>query len=118
MTHKIFVYGTLVGTRQDATPAKLKNAEKHTDGTHPTITPKQGSTVKGEIIEVNGTELRQLDHYESEGSLYHRTPINRNNSVQAYIGNPDLLGTEADYQFNKQSLAEQFKEQTQLQILD
>jgi len=118
MSTKIFVYGTLVGTRQDATPAKLKNAEKHTDGTYPTITVNKGSTVKGEVIEVNGTELRRLDMIESEGSLYHRTPINRNESVQAYIGNPSQLGTEADYQFNKAQLAEDFKNKTELEILD
>lgn len=118
MTTQIFVYGTLVGTRQDATPAKLKNAEKHTDGNYPTITPSQGSTVEGEIIEVNKTELQSLDRYESEGTLYHRTPINRNNSVHAYIGNPKMLGTKADYNFNKAQLAQKFKEETELEILD
>lgn len=117
MTYKLFVYGTLVGTRPDAEPATLKNAEKITDGGYPTIKPSKGKQVNGEIIEVNKTELQQLDRYESEGHLYHRIPINDNHSVEAYIGNPEMLGITDQIQteFNKPELTQAFQ-QTKLEI--
>ena len=103
-THPIFVYGTLMkGQRanhmlQDCEFAghfQLKDYAMYNLGSFPSIKPCTGESVLGEVYFVNDEVLAQMDRYESEGSLYNRTPVSvhigkRTFSVEAYVYNGDI----------------------------
>lgn len=103
-THPIFVYGTLMkGQRanhmlQDCEFAghfQLKDYAMYNLGSFPGIKPCTGESVLGEIYFVNDEVLAQIDRYESEGSLYNRTPVSvhigkRTFSAEAYVYNGDI----------------------------
>lgn len=94
-THNIFVYGTLM--RGERAHSYLANAEfvgeyclkdyaLYNLSWYPGIRPKTGSSVFGEVYEIDADLLPEMDRYEGEGDLYHRTPViveNRNGTIDA-----------------------------------
>ena len=105
----VFVYGTLM--RGERAHSFLSGAEyvgeyrlmgyaMYDLGWYPGIVPDPGRTVYGEIYCVHEKMLRDMDRYEGEGSLYHRTEVIAENDtetvetfVYVYAKNPrgDLI---------------------------
>jgi gamma-glutamylcyclotransferase (GGCT)/AIG2-like uncharacterized protein YtfP len=90
--HKVFVYGTL---RPNATPGgwthSLMGYTMYDYGRFPFIIKELGGFVRGEILEVNDKQLKELDRYENTASgLYSRKTV----SVLARqeLNIPDLDG--------------------------
>lgn len=84
MSTNVFVYGTLMrgeGAHSYLSKAefvgeyRLCNYAIYDLGWYPGIRPKKGSIVYGEVYAVDDRMLRDMDRYEGEGSLYHRTPV-------------------------------------------
>ncbi len=102
----VFVYRTLMrGERAHAflEDAKflgdysLKDYAMYNLGWFPGIRPSVGDRVFGEVYEVDLDKLQNMDGYEGEGTLYHRTLVvveNDNESLNAfaYIFAHDNLG--------------------------
>ncbi len=81
---EIFVYGTLMKNRSNhclmasadfAGQGILKDYALFELGSFPGIKPSQGDFVKGELYFVNDETLNTLNHLESEGTMYHLTPV-------------------------------------------
>ena len=108
MSKNVFVYGTLM--RGESAHSYLAKAEFIGDyrlcdyaiynlGWVPGILPKAGSCVYGEVYAVDDRMLHEMDRYEGEGSLYHRTPIaveNETGTVDAvaYVYAREIKGHE------------------------
>lgn len=82
--HPIFVYGTLMqGQRAShmllscryAGRCILPDFAMYDLGRYPGIQPCTGEQVFGELYYVDAHTLQQMDAYEENGSLYHRTPV-------------------------------------------
>lgn len=80
----VFVYGTLMrGERahsylSNATflgEYRLQDYALYNLGWFPGIRPKKGSVVYGEVYSVETDMIPEMDRYEGEGSLYHRTTV-------------------------------------------
>lgn len=104
--HTVFVYGTLRDEYESGREAILNGARKDASGRYPTLVPDESGQVNGELITVNDQELQDLDNYENVPQLYHRIRID---GVWVYIGNPDLLGSDADYRYNRDAITESFQ---------
>lgn len=87
----VFVYGTLMrGGRAHSFLADAEYVGKfclrdyaiYNLGRYPGIRPKKGSVVYGEVYSVDDGMLREMDRYEGEGSLYHRTPVTVGNEKE------------------------------------
>lgn len=83
-SHAVFVYGTLMqGQRAEhmlntsvyAGKVLLQDYAMYHLGSYPGIKPAQGEQVFGELYYVDDETLSQMDEYEENGSLYHRTPV-------------------------------------------
>ena len=106
----VFVYGTLM--RNEDAHSYLAKAEFigeyrlpdyaiYNLGWFPGIRPKAGSCVYGEVYAVDDKMLREMDRYEGEGSLYHRTPVvveNETGTVDAvvYVYAREIKGLEIE----------------------
>ena len=104
----VFVYGTLMrGERAHSYLSKaefvgeyrLSDYAIYNLGWYPGIRPKKGSVVYGEVYAVDDGMLREMDRYEGEGSLYHRTPVvaeNETGTVDAvvYVYAREIRGNE------------------------
>ena len=104
----VFVYGTLMrGERAHAFLAeaaylgeyRLRDYAIYNLGRYPGIRPKKGGTVYGEVYAVDGRMLADMDRYEGEGSLYHRTPVTAENDSEriaavAYVYAQEIRGNE------------------------
>ncbi len=104
----VFVYGTLM--RGEGAHAYLSKAEFigeyclhdyaiYNLGWFPGIRRKTGSCVYGEVYTVDDRMLCEMDRYEGEGSLYHRTPVvveNKSGTVNAvaYVYVREIHGDE------------------------
>ena len=84
----VFVYGTLM--RGERAHSFLNGARflgeytladyaLYNLGWYPGIRQKAGSRVFGEAYEVDAAMLKEMDRYEGEASLYHRTPVHVQN---------------------------------------
>ena len=80
----VFVYGTLMrgeGAHSYLAKAAFVGEYRLPDyaiynlGWYPGIRSKNGSCVYGEVYAVDDRMLAEMDRYEGEGSLYHRTPV-------------------------------------------
>lgn len=80
----VFVYGTLMrGERAHSFLSGatyigeycLKDYAMYNLGWFPGICPSAGDCVFGELYQVDSKMLSEMDVYEGEGSLYHRTPV-------------------------------------------
>jgi gamma-glutamylaminecyclotransferase len=81
---KVFVYGTLkrgfgnhylLEGAKFIGPALLTGTHVLLDSGFPVCMPQpHGATVTGEVYEVDGEILSDLDRLESEGRMYHRQP--------------------------------------------
>ena len=89
--YRVFVYGTLMrGERAHAflSGARfvgeycLKDYAMYDLGWYPGICPSPGDAVYGELYEVDGDMLREMDGYEGEGRLYHRTQVTVRNGAE------------------------------------
>ena len=104
--YNIFVYGTLMrGERANSylSAAKyvgefrLKDYALYNLGWFPGIRPMSGSCVYGEVYEVSQKMLREMDRYEGEGYLYHRTEVVVDNGSEevnalAYVYAKEIFG--------------------------
>ena len=104
----VFVYGTLMhGERAHSFLADaefvgtycLRDYAIYNLGWYPGIRPKKGSIVYGEVYAVDDGMLREMDLYEGEGSLYHRTPVIAQNEKEclhavAYVYAREIQGNE------------------------
>jgi len=99
----VFVYGTLVnGSGYDAV---IHGFRKDDTGCYPTLVPDGDGKVVGEVHKVTHRRLKELDHYEGvEQGLYTRVRLPMD--IQAYIGDPDRLGSDADYEYDEARLQE------------
>ena len=104
----VFVYGTLM--RGESAHSylseaafvgeyRLRDYAIYNLGRYPGIRPKKGSVVYGEVYAVDDGMLKEMDRYEGEGSLYHRTPVvveNETESVSAvaYVYAREIRGGE------------------------
>ena len=104
----VFVYGTLM--RGERAHSFLSDAEYigefclhdyaiYNLGWYPGIRQKKGSVVYGEVYAADDGMLREMDRYEGEGSLYHRTPVtveNENGRIGAvaYVYAQEIHGSE------------------------
>lgn len=90
--YEVFVYATLLGEYDRATPANLAGFERDDTGPNPTIVPGDG-TVEGEVIRVDAEELAGLDRYEGytpgdrKESLYVR--LSTKGDIQVYVANAE-----------------------------
>lgn len=105
-THPVFVYGTLMegehahsmlSSSEFGGYFQLKDYAMYDLGGYPGIRPCSGESVLGELYFVNSAMISRMDHYESEGSLYRRTPVTvcagRNTvRAEAYVYNQDVTG--------------------------
>lgn len=82
--HPVFVYGTLMRFQRAnhmletgiyMGEAILPDYAMYHLGRYPGIKPCSGEQVTGELYRVDDATLRQMDEYEENGSLYHRTPV-------------------------------------------
>jgi len=103
----LFVYGTLTdrgllhaltGRSFTLQPARLHDYERIVPARgYPFIRPRPQHWVDGFLIRsVDEASLRQLDEYEAEGNLYHRTMVtvqagDRTQSCAAYVVNGKLV---------------------------
>jgi gamma-glutamylcyclotransferase (GGCT)/AIG2-like uncharacterized protein YtfP len=86
----VFAYGTLMfpevarcvaGDLGVGEPAEIDNyarfqATTRRRGNYPYITPRRGESVSGLLFrDVSPTQLKQLDWFEEEGTLYHRVAV-------------------------------------------
>ncbi len=96
----VFVYGTLtnpdqvasvVETFEFADDAVLSGLHR-VDGRYPTLAP--GGQTEGRLLDV--PDVEPLDSYEGvERGLYARVAVPaESETVQLYVGNPNLLGVE------------------------
>ena len=104
----VFVYGTLMrGERAHSYLSKaefvgeyrLSDYAIYNLGWYPGIRPKAGSVVYGEVYAVDDRMLKEMDRYEGEGSLYHRTPVTVENDREridavAYVYAQEIHGNE------------------------
>ena len=107
ITH-VFVYGTLMrgeGAHSYLSKAKFVGEYRLRDyaiynlGWYPGIRPKADSVVYGEVYAVDDRMLKEMDRYEGEGSLYHRTPVVAENEAGtvdavAYVYAKEIRGNE------------------------
>lgn len=107
-TRPVFVYGTLMnGERAEHLLCnsvfggyfQLKDYAMYHLGSYPGIRPCSGESVLGELYFVKEDTVAQLDRYEGEGYLYHRTIVQlhagRNSyTAEAYVYNQDVYGCE------------------------
>ena len=82
--HPVFVYGTLMRFQRAnhmlqtgvyVGEGVLPDYAMYHLGRYPGIKPCPGEQVQGELYRVDNATLRQMDDYEENGSLYHRTPV-------------------------------------------
>ena len=106
----VFVYGTLMrgeGAHSYLAKAEFVGEYRLPDyaiydlGWYPGIRPKKGSVVYGEVYAVDDRMLAEMDRYEGEGSLYHRTPVvveNETGTVNAvaYVYAKEIKGREIE----------------------
>lgn len=108
MSTNVFVYGTLMrgeGAHFYLSKAKFAGEYRLRDfaifnlGWYPGIRPRKGGVVYGEVYAVDDGMLRDMDRYEGEGSLYHRTPVTVENDKEridavAYVYAQEIGGNE------------------------
>jgi gamma-glutamylcyclotransferase (GGCT)/AIG2-like uncharacterized protein YtfP len=103
----VFVYGTLLdqnylssltGKRFRHRPAVLEGFERIVpNGGYPYIIRRAGSSVEGLVVfDLDSASLAILDHYESEGTLYLRRPVEVLSGgarvvCDTYVGNAETL---------------------------
>lgn len=103
----IFVYGTLMtgranhnaflGENKCLGTGILDGFEMYALGSFPGIIPGKGK-VSGEVYRVSGEQLKELDRFESEGSLYVRKSVTvclngeETITAAAYVYNGDVRG--------------------------
>ena len=103
-TRPVFVYGTLMKGQ----PAEhmlsgcafggffqLRNYAMYNLGSYPGIRPCTGESVLGELYFATDNIVAQLDRYEGEGYLYHRTNVkisasHNSYTAEAYVYNQDV----------------------------
>ena len=107
MEQLIFVYGTLMrGQRAHHMLSGARFCGQYTLhgyamyhlGRYPGIRPLPGGQVLGEVYQISGDMLAQMDEYEEEGTLYHRKRVSVEHDsgqtdVWAYIYASELSGT-------------------------
>lgn len=91
---KVFVYGTLLyGQRNHShflhnanfcTKAIINNYAIYDLGSYPGVKPYAGQKIKGEIYDIDGEILANLDMLEGEGYLYKRIKLDINTSEGLY----------------------------------
>ena len=104
--HPVFVYGTLMRFQRAnhmletgiyMGDAVLADYAMYHLGRYPGIKPCSGEQVQGELYRVDDATLRQMDEYEENGSLYHRTPVRvlvngQRFDAEAYVYARDVAG--------------------------
>ena len=96
MKEKLFVYGTLmypkvqkriIGRVIKSSKDILKNFEKTSveikGGIYPALVPKEGSSIKGLVLELNSFELKKTDEYET--NKYKRIKVNLQKQRSAWV---------------------------------
>lgn len=102
----VFVYGTLMrGERAHSFLSgakfigeyRLDDYAMYNLGWFPGISPSKGDCVFGEVYEVDLETLQEMDVYEGEGHLYHRTRVvvqneTGMNDVFVYVYAQEIFG--------------------------
>ena len=77
------VFGRVIEGNPDVLQDYSLSAIDIQGSTYPIAIPKQGSSIQGEVIEVNPAELKLIDEWETD--TYQRTKVTLKSGKQAWV---------------------------------